>query len=117
MKKSTQTLSPEALDWFNRLRDAYGIDDDAGLLLLQTATECFDRMRQCQTAIDSDGATILDRFGQTKAHPLLATERDARAQMLAALTKLNLDLEPLRNAPGRPSRGPGWQPKEMRNAN
>jgi glutathione S-transferase len=45
---------------------------------------------------------MADRFGQPKPHPLLATERDARAQFLAALKALNLDLEPLRDRVGRP---------------
>lgn len=81
----------------------YGIDDDAGLLLLQTALEAFDRMRQCQKAIRKDGAQVKDRFDQLKPHPLLNVERDSRSQMLAALKQLNLDLEPLRDGPGRPT--------------
>jgi phage terminase small subunit len=82
--------------------DEYQIDDDAGLLLLQTALEAYDRMKSAAAQIEADGETIKDRFGQLKPHPLLPTERDARAQMLAALKQLNLDLEPLRDGPGRP---------------
>ena len=41
-----------------------------------------------------DGQTVEDRFGQAKPHPLLAAERDARAQMLAALRALDLELLP-----------------------
>jgi hypothetical protein len=33
---------------------------------------------------------------------LLPVERDSRAQWLAALKALNLDLEPLHDKPGRP---------------
>lgn len=103
MKKSDPThLSLEARRWFDRLLTEYGITDDAGLLLLQTALEAFDRMRDCQEAITEEGPQVKDRFDQLKAHPLLATERDARSQMLAALKQLNLDLEPLQDAPGRP---------------
>lgn len=72
-------------------------------MLLQTGLEAFDRMRECQATIKSDGPMIKDRFEQPKAHPLLPVERDARAQMLAALKAINLDLEPLRDGPGRPS--------------
>lgn len=104
MKNSTPDhLSPEAAEWWKNLQGEYGIDDRAGCLLLQTALEAFDRMRECQATIKQDGATVLDRFEQAKPHPLLATERDARAQMLAALKALNLDIEPLRDGPGRPS--------------
>lgn len=107
MKKSGQSkppkrLSREAQDWWRRLQEEYGIEDEAGRLLLMTAMESFDRMRLAQNAVKRTGATCRDRFGQLKAHPLLTVERDARAQMLAALKALNLDLEPLRDGPGRP---------------
>ncbi|MDO8862470.1 P27 family phage terminase small subunit [Haliea sp. E1-2-M8] len=95
-------MSTEARSWWDRLLAEYGIADDAGLLLMQTALESFDRMRDCQAAVTRDGAMIKDRFDQLKPHPLLATERDARAQMLSALKALNLDLEPLRDGVGRP---------------
>ena len=95
-------LSPEARRWWRKLQQEYRFDDEGGLLLLQTALEAFDRMRAAQAAIKEDGATALDRFGQLKAHPLLSVERDARAALLAALKALNLDLEPLRDGPGRP---------------
>ena len=100
--KAPSHLSVEARRWWRKLIDEYGIDDPAGLLLLQTGMEAFDRMKAAQAEIANDGQTILDRFSQPKPHPLLATERDARAQLLAALKSLNLDLEPLRDGPGRP---------------
>lgn len=99
---STVNLSKEAAEWYERLISEYGISDDAGLLLLQTGLEAFDRMRECQLAVVRDGAQIKDRFEQLKPHPLLSVERDSRAQMLAALKSLNLDMEPLRDKPGRP---------------
>jgi len=46
--------------------------------------------------------TLSDRWGQLKINPLCAVERDARAQFMAAMKALNLDLEPLRDKPGRP---------------
>lgn len=104
MKNSApKDISAEAKQWWDRIVSEYGIDDDAGLLLLQTALEAFDRMRQCQKAIRKDGAQVKDRFDQLKPHPLLNVERDSRSQMLAALKQLNLDLEPLRDGPGRPT--------------
>ncbi|MFC1481832.1 phage terminase small subunit P27 family [Candidatus Neomarinimicrobiota bacterium] len=95
-------LSKEARQWWDRIALEYDISDEAGLLLLQTALEAFDRMRAAQKAINEDGEVIKDRFEQIKAHPMLTVERDSRAQMLAALKALNLDLEPLRPGPGRP---------------
>lgn len=96
-------LSTESQAWHSRLVSEYGITDDGGLLLLQTAMEAFDRMRECQKAISKDGAQVKDRFEQLKPHPLLSVERDARSQLLAALKAMNLDLEPLKSAPGRPA--------------
>lgn len=91
--EAPKTLSPEAGRWWSRLVEEYGISDAGGLLLLQTAFEAFGRMREAQEAIKRDGATVQDRFGQVKPHPLLTTERDSRSQMLAALRMLNLDVE------------------------
>ena len=106
MKKSAaaapKRLSAEARAWWRGLVAEFEITDTAGRLILQTGCEAFDRMRGAQKAIETDGVTITDRWGQTKPHPLLPVERDARAQMLATLKQLNLDIEPLRDRVGRP---------------
>lgn len=102
-RNTPKGLSTEAGTWWKRLTNEYEISDDAGLLLLETAMQAFDRLRECQAAIKRDGQMVLDRFGQRKAHPLLPAERDARAQMLTALKALNLDVEPLHDRPGRPA--------------
>ena len=101
--KPPRDLSREACRWWRRLTTEYEIGDDAGRLILMTAMEAFDRMRQAQAVLTKDGLSIKDRFGQVKAHPLAVVERDSRAQMMAALKALNLDIEPLRDGPGRPS--------------
>lgn len=102
MTQIPQTLSTEAGSWWSRIVEEYGIEDQAGLLLLQTAMEAFDRMREAQAAIAREGAAVPDRFGQLKAHPLTTVERDSRNQMLSAVKQLNLDLEPLQESTGRP---------------
>lgn len=81
----------------------FAIADAGGLALVQTAAECADRMAAAQEAIARDGTMILDRYGQPKQHPACVLERDSRNGLLAALRALNLDLEPLRDGPGRPS--------------
>jgi P27 family predicted phage terminase small subunit len=104
-KKSSPppTLSKEARARWQELVAEYGISDAAGLQILHTAMEAFDRMRGAQAQIAKDGQTHLDRFGQMKSHPLLPVERDARAAMLAALKALNLDVEPVH------VHGPAWR--------
>ena len=107
MKNSTapnppKGLSAEAKRLWRLLLEEYAIEDAGGLAVLSTGLEAFDRMRLAQKAIAKDGMTVTDRFGQAKAHPLLTVERDSRAQWMAALKALNLDLEPLHDRPGRP---------------
>ncbi len=95
LKKDGKTL-------FKQLVDEYGITDAGGIALVTTAAECLDRLRAAQVAIERDGEVVLDRYSQAKIHPACALEKDARSGFLAALKMLNLDLEPLRDAPGRP---------------
>ena len=99
---AAKALSPEAKRWQAKLTREYDIGDEAGLLILQTSLEAFDRMREAQQQVAADRVSFRDRFGQVKAHPLLTVERDARAAFLAGLRSLNLDLEPLHDGPGRP---------------
>jgi P27 family predicted phage terminase small subunit len=100
--KPPKHLSREAKVHWKRLQEEYGIDDPGGLLILATGLEAFDRMRAAQDILSTEGMTTTDRFGQPKAHPMTTVERDSRAAMLAALKQLNLDIEPLRDGPGRP---------------
>lgn len=94
-------LSLEAKRIWKELVEEYSIEDSAGLRILRVSLESFDRVQAARKAIDHDGMTITDKFGQVKAHPLLSAERDSRAAFLAGLKALNLDLEPLRDI-GRP---------------
>lgn len=87
---------------FRKMIGEYGIADSAGLALLGTAAECLDRMRAAQKAIATHGEIVVDRYGAPKLNPACNLEKDSRAGMLAAFRALNLDLEPLRDGPGRP---------------
>ena len=100
--KPPKGLSRSAQSWWSRLQSEFGIEDSGGLLVLLVAAESFDKVRQAESIVKTEGLTTTDRFGQSKPHPAVNIARDARAQMLAALKQLNLDLEPLRDGPGRP---------------
>lgn len=95
-------LSALARAQWKLLMDDYTIQDQAGLLLLQTGMEAYDRMHAAQALITKYGAVTTDRFGQLRSNPATVIERDSRAAMLSALKALNLDLEPLNPRPGRP---------------
>lgn len=100
-KKVPIHLSTEAKKIWKILTEEYGIEDAGGLAILKTGLEAYDRATGARLAINKDGLTISDRFGALKPHPLLACERDARAQWLAALKAMNLDIEPIKGI-GRP---------------
>ncbi|MBD8527922.1 P27 family phage terminase small subunit [Pseudomarimonas arenosa] len=83
----------------------YAVADAAGLQLLARAAECLDRIRAAQAAIAKHGEVVTDRYGAPKLNPACNLEKDARNGFLAAIKALNLDIEPLRDRPGRPG---GW---------
>jgi P27 family predicted phage terminase small subunit len=106
MKKSTlpkapPQLSREARRWWHRVNELYELDQPT-LLILESALESFDRMRQAQAIIKAEGVVIDDRFGQKKQHPATIIERDSKQTLLRHWKALALDLEPILS-PGRPS--------------
>ncbi|NQT14227.1 MAG: hypothetical protein HQ582_15840 [Planctomycetes bacterium] len=98
-------LSVESQGLWTAVCREWEITDPAARLILEESLRALDRVRQLQRKLKSTGVAVTDRFGQLKSNPLLASERDARAQLLAGLKALNLDLEPLRDAVGRPPKG------------
>ena len=95
-------LSKESKKLFKAVVSEYAIDDSAGLKILVVALEALDRAQAAREQIDKEGMTVKDKYEQIKPHPLLACERDSRAAFLSGIKCLNLDLEPLRDGPGRP---------------
>jgi P27 family predicted phage terminase small subunit len=89
-------LSAEARAWWTKFVEGWNLDD-AGKFILTAGLEAFDRMRGAQRQIQREGLTA-----KGKLHPAAAVERDARLAMLRALRQLGLDIEPLRDRPGRP---------------
>ena len=90
-------LSKESKTWYDSVKEAYSIEDEAGLLLLGTVAESVDLMRSAQRSIDKDGLIIKDRYGSPKPHPGATIIRDAKSSIFIGLKALNLDLEPLKN--------------------
>ncbi|MBA4389980.1 MAG: hypothetical protein C0399_03480 [Syntrophus sp. (in: bacteria)] len=103
INKTPGHLSKQAKKLWTAILSEYSIEDAAGLHILRVALEAFDRAQAARELIDKDGLTITDKFNQVKPHPLLPTERDSRAAFLAGLKALSLDIEPLRDKPGRPA--------------
>jgi P27 family predicted phage terminase small subunit len=87
-----KTLSSESKALWKGLITDYGITDSAGLALVRQCCEATDRLRQVQGILKRDGLCTVDRFGQRRAHPMVAAERDCRQQILAAIRGLRLDI-------------------------
>src|SRR5687768_11554750 len=102
LPKPPPNLSREAKAWWRKINSEWALDDSS-LLILESAFESFDRMRQAQEIIAIEGIVIKDRFDQIKQHPATLVERDAKAAMVRQIKALGLDLEPLNAAPGRPA--------------
>jgi P27 family predicted phage terminase small subunit len=90
--------------WRSVLKD-YELED-RHQIVLTGALEALDRMRQAQAAIEADGAFTPDRWGQMKAHPAIAVERDSRIAVARGLRELGLDLE----APATSRPPTRWRP-------
>jgi hypothetical protein len=66
-KQAPKTLEAEARGWWYRILGEFAIQDQAGFLLLQTALEAFQAMRQAQTLLTAEGLVTRDRWGAGKA--------------------------------------------------
>jgi P27 family predicted phage terminase small subunit len=97
-----KNLKKDGKRLFRELAEDFNITDPAGLQYLATAAECLDRMKEAQKEIKRHGVLVEDRYKVLKQNPACGIEKDARNGLLAALKALNLDLEPLKDGPGRP---------------
>jgi len=60
------------------------------VLLLAKALEAHDRAEQARRDLKRQGLTFQDRFGQPRARPEVAIERDSRAGFAKLLSQINL---------------------------
>jgi hypothetical protein len=103
MKKTKKPpTADEAAELLSKIEKDYRIDDPAGILILGQGREALGRLREAQAILSIEGCVIRDRFNQPKQHPATLIERDSRSALLQAIASLHLDLEPLRDAAGRP---------------
>lgn len=79
----------------------YEVADAAGIEFLTTACQSLDRAEALKAQIDLDGPVIRTKAG-LRDHPALKHEIAARSLCIRTLARLGLDMEPLRDGPGRP---------------
>ena len=96
------SASDAAAAWWRSVREEYGIDDAAGLALLEQAALALTRAEQARELLAREGMVTRDRFDQPKPHPATIIVRDAESSFRSSLRDLRLDAEPARPV-GRPS--------------
>jgi hypothetical protein len=85
------------------IQTQYRIEDAGGLAVLQQCCEAADRAERCRRIIDVDGELLPAKDGGPgREHPLLKAEIAAKAFLVRALSRLHLDMEPVRDHGGRP---------------
>jgi phage terminase small subunit len=62
--------------------------------LLTAAGEAWDRCEEARDALADAGTYYVDRFGQPRAHPAVAVERDSRIAFARLVRELDLDADP-----------------------
>ena len=92
----TRALGEEGQTIFHTLRKKHEIKDDHRLMLLRVVAESWETMLNSKIVISVEGSTIKGSHG-LKAHPEIATGKDAKNQMMAALKQLELDDEVVDN--------------------
>ena len=93
-------LSANSKRLWRSITDAYDIDPAAGPIL-QNYLEAMELHEQARATIAAEGQIVKDRFGQSKAHPALATLRDAGTAMRSAFRMLGMDQEARGESPRR----------------
>lgn len=91
-KAPAHLRQPTATWWRSVIRD-YDLDPHH-VKLLTAAAEAWDRCQQAREAIKKHGTTYTDRWGQPKARPEVAIERDSRIAFARLLRELDLDGAP-----------------------
>lgn len=83
-------LSSTARKLWRDIISTHAIEHANQFALLRSACDAFDRAEGARQILAAEGITTKDRFGQLRAHPACAIERDAKAQMIAAFRALGL---------------------------
>jgi len=86
-------LSRAAKAWWRSVDAGYLLEDHH-VRLLSEAASAWDRAQQARELVDADGLVTVDRFGQSKPHPAVTIERDARVLFARLMRELNLDDAP-----------------------
>ena len=85
-------LSVESKRIWRRIAADFDLwDDDAAMTTLNLALEARDRCEEARKILAREGLVVLNRFKESRAHPMIAVERDSRIACVRCLRELSLD--------------------------
>ena len=90
-RRAPAHLSEASRSWWRSVAADYGLEEHHERLLT-LAAEAWDRCQEAREAL-AGGITYIDRFGQPRARPEVAIERDARLAFVRIVRELNLDAD------------------------
>ena len=93
---------------WDRMTREYSVVDGCGIELLYQACAAAEIAETLSEQVERDGLMLRVR-GVLKPHPAIRDMGAARAFVVRTLMKLGFNYETLRDGPGRPGRGFGWQ--------
>ena len=85
-------LRAETRRWWSSIYNSFELESHH-VKLLTAAAQALDRAEQAREAIRKRGMTYQDRFGQPRARPEVAIERDSRLAFARLVRELGLDSE------------------------
>ena len=85
-------LTPRSRRLYREIVDAYGLEDEGHAKeTLRLALQALDRADEARRILDEEGLTYVNRFGEPRAHPMCAVEKDARLAAWRGFRELSLD--------------------------
>lgn len=91
--KPPKHLRAQTRRWWSGIVADYDLESHH-LRLLTLAAEAWDRGEEAREILATEGLTYDDRFGQPRARPEVAIERDSRIAFARMLRELALDVAP-----------------------
>ncbi|MGH9320572.1 MAG: P27 family phage terminase small subunit [Vicinamibacteria bacterium] len=83
-------LSADVRKWWSYVVSEYQLEAHH-VRLLTAACGAWDRANEARRILAKEGIIVHDRWGQPKAHPAVAIERDSRIAFARLLRELGLD--------------------------
>ena len=85
-------LRPDTAAWWQSITADFALEPHH-IRLLRLACEAWDSGQQARETLAQHGTTYVDRFGQPRARPEVAMERDARFAFARLMRDLALDVD------------------------